>query len=141
VKSERTELNALARVAGPQLNASEIETARYLAEYAEACKQHDATPREVRMERVQAVRDLLINPADAEAVRAAYWMRAPMAARMVAVMSAKLPKERASQALMKFDAFERVQIWEALQKLVADLGAIQKCMSGGRAPAAAGVVH
>jgi hypothetical protein len=134
MKSERIELSALARAAGPQLNSAEIETARYLAEFEEACRQADATPREVKMERIQAVRDLLVRPADAEAVRAAYWLRAPLPARMVAVMAARLPKERGNDALMKFDAFERGTIWNALQALVADLSTIQKCMNGGEMP-------
>lgn len=134
MKSERIELAALARAAGPQLNSAEVETRRYLDEFAQACKEHDETPREVRMERIQAVRDLLVRPADAEAVRAAYWLRAPLPARMVAVMAARLPKERAHDALMKFDAFERGTIWNALQKLVGELTVIQKCMNGGEMP-------
>jgi hypothetical protein len=36
---------------------------------------------------------------DREAVRAAHWMRLPLPARRVAVMSANLPKERADDAL------------------------------------------
>lgn len=134
MKSERIELAALARAAGPQLNAQEVETQRILADFAEACRQHDETPREVRMERIAAVRELLVRPADAEAVRAAYWLRAPLPARMVAVMAARLPKERAKDALMKFDAFERGTIWNALQALMGDLATIQKCMNGGAMP-------
>lgn len=131
MKSERIELAALAAVAGPQRSQQEIETAAYLAEFAAACKAHDETPLDVRQERVQAVRDMLVRAKDAEAVRAAYWLRAPLSARMVAVMSARLPKDRASDALNKFDAMERGLIWSALQRLVNELETIQKCMNGG----------
>jgi hypothetical protein len=137
MKAERIELAALARASGQQRTAQEIETAAYLADFAAICAKIAATPREERMERVQAVRDLIIKPADAEAVRAAYWMRAPIAARMVAVMSARLPKERASDALHTFDALERGLIWCALEKLVGQLGVVQKCMNGGRMPSKA----
>jgi hypothetical protein len=141
MKSERIEQAALSRAAGPQLNAQEAETEAYLASFVEACRQVAATPQDVRMERVQAVKDLIVRPADAEAVRAAYWLRAPLAARMVAVMSARLPRERAGDALHTFDAMERGLIWCALDKLVGELGLIQKCMNGGRMPANTGVVH
>jgi hypothetical protein len=141
MKTERIELAALARVAGVQHTAQEIETAAYLADFAAACRQVAETPQDVRMERVQAVKDLIVRPADAEAVRAAYWLRAPLAARMVAVMSSRLPKERAGDALNSFDAMERGLIWCALQKLVGELGLIQKCMNGGRMPANKGAVH
>ena len=117
MKSERIERAALAAVAGVRRTPQEIETAAYLADFAAACKAHDETPVDVRQERVQAVRDMLVRAKDAEAVRAAYWLRAPLSARMVAVMSARLPKDRASDALNKFDAME--------------LETIQKCMNGG----------
>ncbi len=138
MKTERIELAALARVAGVQHTSQEIETAAYLAEYAAACRQVAETPQDVRMERVQAVRDLIVKPADAEAMRAAFWLRAPIAARMVAVMSARLPKERASDALNTFDALERGTMWCALDKLMGELSLVQRCMNGGRMP---GDVH
>lgn len=141
MKTERIELAALAAVAGPQRTAQEIETAAYLADFAAVCRKVAETPQNVRMERCQAVKDLIVRPADAEAVRAAYWMRAPIAARMVAVMSARLPKDRAANALNTFDALERGLIWCALDKLVGELGIVQKCMNGGRMPANNGAVH
>lgn len=142
MKAERIELAALAAAAGPQRTPQEIETAAYLAEFAAICAKIDATPLELRQERVQAVRDLLVRPADAEAVRAAFWLRAPLAARMVAVMSAKLPKERAADALGTFDALERGLIWIALNKLTGELQLVQKCMNGGRMPSTGGAkVH
>jgi hypothetical protein len=131
MKSERIELAALASVAGPQRTAQEIETAAYLADFAAGCRKIAETPQDERIERSQAVLSLCVRAKDAEAVRAAYWLRAPLGARMVAVMSAGLPKARASDALKTFNALERGQVWVALAKLVADLGMIQKCMNGG----------
>lgn len=134
MKAERTELAALAAAAGPQRSPQEIETSAYLAEFAAICAKIDATPVEQRMERVQAVRDAIVRPSDAEAVRAAFWLRAPLAARMVAVMSVRLPKDRAGDALNTFDCLERGLIWVALNKLIGDLQMVQKCMNGGRMP-------
>lgn len=131
MKAERTELAALAAAAGPQRSPQEIETSAYLADFAAICRQIDSTPLEVRQERVQAVRSLLVRPADAEAVRAAFWMRAPLAARMVAVMSAGLSKKRADDALSTFTALERGQVWVALNRLIGELQMVQKCMNGG----------
>lgn len=131
MKAERIELAALAAASGPQRTAQEIETAAYLAEFVAACRQVADTPIDVRHERVQAVRDLLVRPTDAEAMRAAVWLRAPIGARMVAVLSAKLPKERAGDALNTFDALERGLVYVSLEKLVRELGLIQKCMNGG----------
>lgn len=141
MKIHNPELAALARAAGVRHTAQEIETAAYLAEFVAVCRRVAETPTEIRMERVQAVKDLIVRPADAEAVRAAYWLKAPLPARMVAVMSARLPKERAGDALNKFDAMERGLIWIALEKLVGQLGIVQKCMQGGRMPSPAGAVH
>ncbi len=135
MKSERIELAALAAVNGPVRTPQEIETARYLADFVAVCEEVASTPLEVRQERVEAVRNLIVRPADAEAVRAAFWLRSPVSARMVAVMSAKLPKERAHDALNTFDALERGLVWVALDKLCKELGLVQKCMNGGRMPA------
>lgn len=110
VRNIHLELAAVAAVAGPQLTKAELETKAFLAEMDIVCAQINATPREQRMERAAAVLATIATPADVEAVRAAYWMRLPMAARMVAVMSARMPKERASDALCKFDALERGRI-------------------------------
>lgn len=134
MKAERLELAALASVAGPRATTLEITTYAYLAEYTAICRQIDATPLETRLERVQAVRDGLVRPADAEAVRAAFWLRMPMGVRTVAVMSAGLHKARAEDALSKFNAFERGRVWLALNKLVVDLQLVQKCMQGGAMP-------
>jgi hypothetical protein len=88
-----------------------------------------------------ALRAIVARPSDVEAMRAAFWLNAPAGARMVAVMSAGLPKARANDSLNKFDAYERGLVWIALQKLLADLGQIQKCMQGGAMPATHGKAH
>jgi hypothetical protein len=133
MKAERIELAAL-QAATVQRPPQEINTYAYLAEFAAIHQSIIDTPAEVRMERVQAVRDQLIRPADAEAVRAAFWLRTPLAARMVACMAAKLPRERASDALCKFNAFERGTMWVALNKLIGELQLVQKCSQGGAMP-------
>lgn len=136
------ERNALAAATKPlpKQTRAEAETAAFLAEMDGICAAINATPREVRMERSAAVLAMIVKPADAEAVRAAYWMRAPLAARMVAVMAARLPKARAGDALMTFDAMERGMIWIELEKLIGHLSVIQKCAQGGAMPKA-GAVH
>jgi hypothetical protein len=139
MKAEHIELAALAAAVPAARSRMEVETYVFLAEYTEACRTVAETPMETRMERVQAVRDALVRPSDAEALRAAFWLRAPLAARMVAVMSAKLHKDRANDALSTFDAFERGLVWIALNKLLGELAMVQKCMNGGRMPAPAGV--
>jgi hypothetical protein len=126
---------------GPHRSPQEIDTYAYLAEFSANCAQIDGTPMEVRQERVQAVRDALVRQSDAEAARAALWLRAPLSARMVAVMSAKLQKERAHDALNKFDAFDRGSVWVALNRLLGELQTVQKCMVGGRMPERKGRVH
>jgi hypothetical protein len=140
MKAERIELAALA-AAAVERTPQEIQTSAYLAEFAAVCEQVVRVPEEVRQERIQALRAIVARPSDIEAVRASFWLNAPMAARMVAVMSAKLPKDRAKDSLNKFDAFERGLVWIALERLMADLAQVQKCMQGGRMPerATAGV--
>lgn len=141
MKAERIELAALAMVAGPAPTVQEINTAAYLAEFTAVCAEVARVPEDVRQERIQALRAIVARPADVEAMRAAVWLNAPRGARMVAVISAGMAKERAADALNTFDAFERGLVWVAIQKLLADLGQIQKCMQGGRMPATAAGVH
>jgi hypothetical protein len=140
MKTERIELAALA-AAGPQRSGMEISTYAYIADFTAACKAVAAVPEDVRQERIAALQRIVARPADVEAMRAAVWLNAPDGARQVAVLSAGLPKDRAKDTLSKFDAFERGRVWIALQKLLADLGQIQKCMQGGRMPAPVGKAH
>lgn len=140
MKAERIELAALS-AASVQRSPLEISTSAYLAEFAAVCAEVSRVPEDVRQDRIQALRAIVARPTDVEAMRAAVWLNAPAGARMVAVMSAGLAKDRAMDALSKFDAFERGLVWIALQKLLADLGQVQKCMQGGRMPARTGGVH
>jgi hypothetical protein len=112
MKAERIELAALA-AATVQRSPLEISTSAYLADFT----------------------------ASHAAVKSAVGLLAPAGARQVAVLSAGLPKDRAKDALSKFNAFERGIVWIALQKLIADLGQIQKCMQGGAMPARTGKAH
>jgi hypothetical protein len=141
MKAERVELAALAAAAGPLRSPQEISTYAYLADFTAACEAVCAVPEDVRQERIQALRGIVARPSDVEAMRAAVWLNAPDGARMVAVLSAGMHKERAKDSLNKFDAFERGRVWIALQKLLADLGQIQKCMQGGAMPATSGKAH
>lgn len=137
--TSRHELSALAQVAGPQITKSELETKALLADMDKIAAQIAATPPDVRMERCAAVLAGLVTPADAEAVRAAYWTRSRQAARRVAVMAGNLPKERAEGALGTFNAFERGRIHIEIERLIADLRQVQKCMNGGHVPGGEGV--
>jgi hypothetical protein len=141
MKAERIELAALASAAGPQRTPQEIETYAMLAEMDAITKRLNAMTPEQRQERSHAVLSQCVRASDAEAVRAAFWMRAPLPARMVAVMSVRLPKERAHNALSTFDALERGLIWVALDRLIGDLQDLKKCMNGGRMPARTEGVH
>ncbi|MGK5044346.1 hypothetical protein ACQ4WP_00420 [Janthinobacterium sp. GB4P2] len=82
-----------------------------------------------------------IRAVDAEAVRTIYWSRASIAARIVAVTAPNFPVARANSGLMSFDTAERDIVWSALQKLLCELTAIQKCMCGGHASNLTSKVH
>lgn len=82
-----------------------------------------------------------VRAVDAEAVRAIYWSRASIAARIVAVTAANFPTERADSGLMSFDSSERDIVWSALQKLLGELTIIQKCMCGAYTANLASKVH
>jgi hypothetical protein len=82
-----------------------------------------------------------VRSVDAEAVRAIYWSRASVAARIVAVTAANFSAERAKDRLISFDINERDIVWSALQNLLCELSAIQKCMCGDHAFNLASKVH
>ena len=139
------ELAAVAAAAAPRPRQTrlEAETAAFLREMDVIAEQMSNLTRDERMERSHAVLALIVKPADAEAVRAAYWAKAPEAARMVAVMAAGIPdwKKRAKGNLNTFNAFERGLVWNAIAKLTQQLAVVQKCMNGGELPAAPGAMH
>ena len=145
MKSLAPELAAVAAAAAPRPRQTrmEAETAAFLREMDIIADQMNSATRDERMERSAAVLALCVSPSDAEAVRAAYWMNAPEAARMVAVMAAGIPdwKKRAKGNLNTFDAFERGLIWNAITRLCQQLAVVQKCMNGGKLPATHGAVH
>lgn len=141
MKAHRPELAALAQVAGVQLTPAEIETQKLIAEMARVNAEIAATPPDVRMERSAAVLAGIVTPADAEAVRSHYWSKAKLSARRVAVMAGNMPKERADDALAKFNAFERGRVHVEIEKLIAELRQIQRCMNGGHVPASVGGVQ
>ena len=85
--------------------------------------------------------NLPVRSVDAEAVRAIYWSRASVAARVVAVTAANFSAERAKDRLTSFDINERDIVWSALQNLLCELSAIQKCMCSGLAFNLASKVH
>jgi hypothetical protein len=137
--STKPELSALARVNGPVLTEAEIETQRWCDEQRELSKQIEATPKAVRRERCDAALALLkegVSLADIEAVRAHYWRASSIPARRVAMMAANLPKERADDALAKFDGLERGRVHLAIDRLIGQLEKIKKCMNGGHTPPA-----
>lgn len=130
----RAELRAFSAVAGPTLTSAEIETRKLLDDMDAVAHHIDTIPRETRMERSAAVLAQIVKPADAEAVRAAYWLRLPLGIRTIAVLAAQMPKERANDALNKFDCFQRGLMWRAIERMLADLQVVQKCMNGGPMP-------
>jgi hypothetical protein len=132
--STKPELAALARVNGPHLNDAEIETQRWCAEQRELSRQIEATPKEVRRERCDAALALLkegVSLADIEAVRAHFWRASSIPARRVAMMAANMSKDRADDALAKFDGLERGRVHMAVDRLIEQLEQIKKCMNGG----------
>ncbi|WP_151446717.1 hypothetical protein [Lacisediminimonas profundi] len=137
MKANRIELSALAAVSGPIRSKQEIETLHKCAELARISDHIAKLSSSERQERSAAAAAALANiasPADIEAVRAAFWTRSRLSARKVACMAANMPKERAEKALESFDAMERGAVHLALEKLIADLQNIQRCMNGGRMP-------
>lgn len=142
MKSFTPELAAVAAVNGPVLNRAELETKAMLDALVATTKAIMEVPQEVRMERGAAAIAAVASLADIEAVRARFWKDAPLPARMVAVMSVGLKKERAGDNLNTFNALERGRIHVALQRLTLQLTQIQRCMSGGAMPPgrAAGVM-
>lgn len=63
-----------------------------------------------------------------ESRRAAFWQLIPPPARMVAMMAARLPRERASDPLHSFSLAERGLIDSAIAMLASHLGVVQHCM-------------
>lgn len=60
--------------------------------------------------------------------RAAFWLLVPPPARIVVMMVARLPRERASAPLSEFTAAERRHIAAALSMLSSHLDIAKRCM-------------
>jgi hypothetical protein len=63
-----------------------------------------------------------------EVERAAFWLLVPPPARVVAMMAARLPRERANDPLTSFDTAERRLIAIALSMLESHIGMALRCM-------------
>jgi hypothetical protein len=126
---DHVELSSLAKAAGPQLTRAELDTHKILREMTSIVRQIADTPASVRMERTRKALQAIGGVSAIEPRRAAIWSRARLPLRRIACMSANIDKERANDALAKFNAFERTRIWTALDDLIDGLIEIQKCMS------------
>jgi hypothetical protein len=73
--------------------------------------------------------------------RAAFWQMIPPPARMVAMMAARLPRERASDPLHTFTLAERALIDSAITMLASHLGVVQHCMRDEQPAAPAKALH
>lgn len=63
-----------------------------------------------------------------ELERAAFWLLVPAPARVVAMMVARLPRERANDPLTAFSSGERHTIAMALTMLESHIGMALRCM-------------
>lgn len=131
------ELQALASVqsvSSPRETYLEAQTKIVLEERREFARRIADTKIELRKKRIENLLKQIDPLSSIESIRAAMWNRATIAQRRIACMCANLPKERADDALIKFNAVERTKIWTALDDLVDGLQGIQKCMTGGIVP-------
>jgi hypothetical protein len=122
------ELSALSSVAGPQITRAEIETREHIQEMNRVMIQIAATSASERRKRSQEALQAVAGVSGVENKLAAVWSRATIAQRHIAVTSAGIPKERANDALAKFNAFEKTRMWTTLDELIDGLIAIQKCL-------------
>lgn len=70
----------------------------------------------------------LVAAEDRENERAAFWLLVPPPARVVAMMVARLPRDRADDPLTTFTAAERRNIVLALTVLSSHLDMVKRCM-------------
>lgn len=70
----------------------------------------------------------LVAAEDRENERAAFWALVPMPARIVVMLSARLPRERANDPLTTFTRAERHHIALALEVMISHLGVAAQCM-------------
>ncbi|WP_373987018.1 hypothetical protein [Duganella sp. BuS-21] len=83
----------------------------------------------------------MVAAAERENRRAAFWEMIPPPARIVAMLAARLPRERASDPLHTFTQAERALIDAAITMLASHLGVVQHCMRDERPAAPAKALH
>lgn len=82
----------------------------------------------------------MVKAEEKEVERAAFWLLVPPPARVVAMMVARLPRERASDPLTAFTRAERHTIAMALTMLESHVGMALRCMRD-EAPATQSHLH
>ncbi|RFP36147.1 hypothetical protein [Duganella sp. BJB476] len=70
----------------------------------------------------------MVKAEDREMERAAFWLLVPPPARVVAMMVARLPRDRANEPLTAFSKGERHMIAMALTMLESHIGMALRCM-------------
>lgn len=70
----------------------------------------------------------LLDAQDRENERAAFWLLVPPPARIVVMMVARLPRERANEPLTSFTAADRHRIAMAIGMLQSHLEIAMRCM-------------
>jgi hypothetical protein len=82
----------------------------------------------------------MVKAEEKEVERAAFWLLVPPPARVVAMMVARLPRERATEPLTSFTSGERHAIAMALTMLESHIGMALRCMRD-EAPATRAQLH
>lgn len=77
---------------------------------------------------------LLHKASNKEAVQAAHWAGLEPEFKLFVVWRAGLAKERANDALAKFNAFERKKIWQVMEKTINACEVGKRAMQGGSVP-------
>ncbi|WP_377704923.1 hypothetical protein [Pseudoduganella sp. UC29_71] len=70
----------------------------------------------------------LVAAEDRENERAAFWALVPMPARVVVMLTARLPRDRAADPLTSFTRAERHHIALALEVMTSHLAVAAQCM-------------
>ena len=70
----------------------------------------------------------MVKAEEKEVERAAFWLLVPPPARVIAMMVARLPRDRAGEPLTAFSTAERRLIALALQTLESHIGMALRCM-------------
>lgn len=76
----------------------------------------------------------MVTAENRELERAAFWLLVPAPARVIAMMVARLPRDRANDPLTAFSAAERHSIAMALSMLESHVGMALRCMRDDAPP-------